>query len=178
MDLSGKPLSPQEMMNLAVQKQEKESKARRLDGKILKAYPAIAPAFGLTAKEVKDRLYEVEDLKKDFVGGLADIFPNHGIRRVRVFPGQVQKLGDLLSADIYNKPVWKFMVEVWDSCEGLPVVMFKVKGYKDYFVITNNGGHMTGKETAWFYPRIKVPIKNQSNDVYIYTLDLYIKETV
>jgi hypothetical protein len=169
-----RPLTPQEMMSLAVEKTKAETKKHKEDSSILKAYPLIAPAFGLTAKQVKDRMYEVENLKNDFVKELKEIFPKNGLNRVRVYPSLVKSIGNILTKDIIKTPLWKFLLDVWEECDGLPIILFKIKGYKEYFVLANDNGQHRGK-TLFLIPRILIPTQN-SNNVFIYTLDVYIKE--
>ena len=112
---------------------------------------------------------------KMIVEAMKEVYGNSGLGRVRTYPGQLQSLSTLLSPKIQEHALWKFFIKSFTDCEGLPVVPFRVKGVKDPFVMVNDNG-VGNIQTALLWPRIRIPVGGQSNDIYIYSLDLYNKE--
>ena len=170
-----KRLTNAELMQRSVATEKKKTGDKSYERKQLKAYLAICPIFGMATKDFKSRWFDLEYPGKEIVACLQEICQGEGLSRVRVYPGQVQGIAALLSPTFHESPLWKYFLKVWQECQGLPVIPFYVKGVPDPYILTNDGGKGNNK-TAVLYPRIRIPAGGQSNDIYVYSLDLYKKE--
>ena len=166
-----------EKIQISAAKSKKESGDKSYERKQLKIYTGLCQAFDVSPKEFKDHWYSLEHPGKEISATLQEVYGNEGLGRVRVYPGQLQTLSTLLSPKIREHALWKFFLKSFQECAGLPIVPFTVKGVTDPFVMVNDSGK-GNIQTEVLWPRIKIPVGGQSNDIYIYSLDLYKKERI
>jgi len=170
-----KRLTNADRMRRSVDAEKKRTGDKSYERKQLKVYLAICPILGMSIKDFKNCWYDLEYPGKDIAVSLREAQQGEGLSRVRVYPGQVQGISALLSPTFNTSPLWKFFIKMWGECQGLPIIPFYVKGVKDPYILTNDGGKGNNKTTV-LYPRIRIPAGGQSNDIYVYSLDLYKKE--
>jgi hypothetical protein len=168
-------LTRAEIMKKSIDAEKRRTGNKSYERKQLKAYTSICEILGMPTREFKKHWYGLEHPGREISDAMSEICSGEKLSRVRVYPGQLQSLGVLLSANLNETPIWKFFAKVWPECMGLPIVPFYVKGVRDPFIMTNDGGK-GNNITAVLYPRIRIPVGGQSNDIYVYPLDLYIKE--
>ncbi len=164
-------------IKVSAAKSKKESGDKSYERKQLKIYTSLCQAFDVSPKEFKDHWYSLENPGKDISATLQEVYGNVGLGRVRIYPGQLQTVSTLLSPKIQEHALWKFFIKAFQECSGIPIVPFRVKGVTDPFIMTNDAG--TGNiQTEVLWPRVRIPVGGQSNDIYIYSLDLYKKENI
>lgn len=142
---------------------KKEAAEKGLRYRVRKLAYALAPVFEVSRTEIR-RLWEICE---DPVQELYDSC----MPELRVYAGAPVKWLVLVKG-ICKTPVWAFFAQQVSAQTPYPVVVFRVKGHKEPWVMTSR----QSAHEEMFEPRIMIPVRGCSRCVFVMPIETFIKE--